>query len=418
MGERSRGIVSLIFAIALCEGIGVFGGIFTRAGIESGWYASLAQPAAAPPSWVFGPVWFALYALMGIAAWLVLKARDRGALARIVALWLFALQLAAHALWPALFFGMQNLGLALLDIGILWLLVVATMAAFARVSRAATWLLAPYLAWVSFAAYLNLMFMLLNTAPLLTAPVVSAPAPEAEQESAHLAPVASSPAAPHESSPSASTLPPPSAQSAPQDAPPLKLRGIGVNFDDFVFTKESLQFKRIFMGFGFVIPAAMSSTGADKMNPQPTYILPLGTPVRSLVDGIVANTPTLWSGDTSIQVTADGKMGIWIYETEHVRNPRVKMGDHVTAGEIIAEVGNFGNIAPAGYGAVEIGILKGGQTPEHVCPYAYLDDSIKASVLAGLKDLFARWEVYTGDPTLYDENEPIPGCRTLEAIPG
>src|SRR3989344_5503730 len=99
----------------------------------------------------------------------------------------------------------------------------------------------------------------------------------------------------------------PSAQ-ANLDEPPLKLKGIGVNFEDFKFTKEGLQFGRLFMGFGFVIPASSSSSGNDKSNPQPTYVVPLGTPVRSIVDGIVAAIPTLWSGDVSIQVTADGKL--------------------------------------------------------------------------------------------------------------
>src|SRR3989338_6776651 len=57
------------------------------------------------------------------------------------------------------------------------------------------------------------------------------------------------------------------------DEPPLKLKGIGVNFEDFKFTKEKLQFDRLFMGFGFVIPGSSSSSGQDKSNPQPTYVV-------------------------------------------------------------------------------------------------------------------------------------------------
>src|SRR3989344_6281704 len=79
--------------------------------------------------------------------------------------------------------------------------------------------------------------------------------------------------------------------------PPLKLKSIGVNFEDIKFTKEKLQFNRLFMGFGFVIPGNETTSGKDKSNPQPTFILPLGTPVRSLVDGVVAAIPTLWSND-------------------------------------------------------------------------------------------------------------------------
>jgi len=212
------------------------------------------------------------------------------------------------------------------------------------------------------------------------------------------------------------------------DEPPLKLKSIGVDLDyydpktnkagDFVFTKDKLQFNRLFMDYGFFIPA--SSASPDKKNPQPTFILPLGTPVRSLVDGIVAAIPTLWSGDVSIQVTADGKMQRWVYETEHVLNPKVKVGDKVRAGQIIAEVSDFDKSAPAGFGVVEIGILHGGGEglPEHVCPFAYLDDSIKEETFQRLNALFKSWEDYIGDQNLYDENSPYPGCLALEPIEG
>ena len=187
-------------------------------------------------------------------------------------------------------------------------------------------------------------------------------------------------------------------------------------FEDFRFTKQKLQFNRLFMPFGFVIPA--NSTGVMKSNPQPTFILPLHTPVRSLVDGVVANMPSLWSKDISIQVTTNGKMQKWIYETEHVTNPKVKVGDKVTAGQIIAEVSNFDKGVPEGFGAVEIGILKGGNPPYHVCPFAYLDESIKDATLTKISEFFKSWENYIGDQNLYDESMPIPGCLTLNPIEG
>lgn len=202
------------------------------------------------------------------------------------------------------------------------------------------------------------------------------------------------------------------------EEPPLKLKSIGVNISDFKFTKEKLQFGRLFMEFGFVIPANTSSSGQDKTNPQPTFIVPLGTPVRSLVDGVVVDMPTLWSGDISIHVTADGKRDKWIYETEHVRNPKVKIGDKVKAGQIIAEVGSFSGGDPPGFGAVEIGILKGGNPPEHVCPFAYLDESVREEILTKIKDLLKSWEDFIGDANLYDESLEIPGCLTLDPIPG
>lgn len=203
------------------------------------------------------------------------------------------------------------------------------------------------------------------------------------------------------------------------DEPPLKLKSIGVNFEDFKFTKQKLEFGRLFMDYGFVIPGNTSSTGNDKSNPQPTYVVPLGTPVRSTVDGIVVAIPTLWSGDYSIQVTKGGQMEQWIYEMEHLVNPKVKIGDHVTAGQIVGEVSNFNSGAPAGFGAVEIGVLKGGQRPQHFCPFAYLDSSIKDEVFKKIKDHYKSWEEYRGDSTLYNEDSyEIPGCLTLNPIDG
>ena len=198
------------------------------------------------------------------------------------------------------------------------------------------------------------------------------------------------------------------------DEPPLKLKSIGVNFGDFKFTKQKLQFNRLFTPYGFYITAGNDNPA--KYNPQPTFVLPMGTPVRSLVDGVVANMPTLWSGDISIQVTTNGEMQKWVYETEHVRDPKVKVGDKVAAGQIIAEVSNFDKGAPEGYGTVEIGILKGGNPPEHVCPFAYLDESIKVETLRKIKDFFKSWEDYIGDTALYDESMPIPGCLTTDSI--
>lgn len=198
------------------------------------------------------------------------------------------------------------------------------------------------------------------------------------------------------------------------DEPPLKLKSIGVNFEDFKFTREKLQFNRLFIDYGFFIPA--SSASPDKKNPQPTFILPLGTKVRSLVDGIVVDIPTLWSGDYSVMVGNGDDRSQWRYETEHVINVLVKVGDKVSAGQVIAEVSGFDKGAPAGFGAVEIGILKGGNPPQHVCPFAYLDESIKTETLKKISAFFKAWEEYVGDSTLYPEMSLVPGCLTLDPI--
>ena len=124
------------------------------------WYAALVKPAWNPPGWVFGPVWTTLYLLMGTAAWLVWRRGGWGAQRRPLS-W-FAAQLALNALWTPLFFGFHRIDLALLEIVVLWAAIVATIVAFARTSRAAAWLLAPYLAWVSFATFLTFTLWRLN----------------------------------------------------------------------------------------------------------------------------------------------------------------------------------------------------------------------------------------------------------------
>lgn len=123
-------------------------------------YSQLVQPAWAPPPGVFGPVWTTLFALMGIAAWLVW--RGGGLRANHVPLGLFLLQLAINALWSWLFFAWQLGAWALVDVVALWGLILATLVAFWRVRPLAAVLLIPYLLWVSFAAALNFSLWQLN----------------------------------------------------------------------------------------------------------------------------------------------------------------------------------------------------------------------------------------------------------------
>jgi len=147
-----REAVGLGVAVAACLAVGGIGTVFTAQAIPT-WYATLQKPSWNPPAWVFGPVWTALYLLMGVAAWLVWRAVGWPAARR--GLGLFAVQLALNAVWSPIFFGLRSPGWAFADIVALWATIVATMAAFWRLRPAAGALLVPYLLWVTFAAALN-----------------------------------------------------------------------------------------------------------------------------------------------------------------------------------------------------------------------------------------------------------------------
>jgi benzodiazapine receptor len=123
-------------------------------------YAELARPSWAPPGWVFGPVWSALYVLMAASVWLVW--RSCGFAGARTPLVLFIVQLAANALWSWLFFAWREGGLAFAEVIVLWCLIVATIASFQRISVLAAVLLYPYLAWCTFASALTFTVWRLN----------------------------------------------------------------------------------------------------------------------------------------------------------------------------------------------------------------------------------------------------------------
>jgi tryptophan-rich sensory protein len=153
--------LSLAIAILAVEIVGASGGLFTARGLGA-WYESLQQPQLAPPSWVFGPVWTILFALIGVALWLVWRKYDEAPTPTRVALGVFTVHFLFNLTWSAVFFGARNIGLALVVITVLWILIVKTMWAFYRVDYRAGVLLVPYLLWVTFAVYLNYQFVVLN----------------------------------------------------------------------------------------------------------------------------------------------------------------------------------------------------------------------------------------------------------------
>ncbi|MGA2911013.1 MAG: TspO/MBR family protein [Candidatus Levyibacteriota bacterium] len=152
-------IIKLLFLIIVCEGVGFLGTIFTFPSIST-WYVTLNKPAFNPPNWIFGPVWTALYFLMGVALFLVLQKKLKKQ--RNSLLILFAVQLFLNFFWSVIFFGFHLPLAALLEIALLWISITLLVIDFWKFSKSAAILLIPYLCWVSFAAILNLFVVLLN----------------------------------------------------------------------------------------------------------------------------------------------------------------------------------------------------------------------------------------------------------------
>ncbi|NQV12459.1 tryptophan-rich sensory protein [Candidatus Uhrbacteria bacterium] len=157
---KTKKLFKLALAVIVTELAGILGALFTTSAIPT-WYANIVKPALNPPSWVFGPAWTLLYLLMGISAFLIWQKGTKRKEVR-VALSVFAVQLGLNAIWSPIFFGAQNPGLALIDIVLMWFAILYTMILFNKISKPAMSLLIPYIAWVSFATYLNLAIWILN----------------------------------------------------------------------------------------------------------------------------------------------------------------------------------------------------------------------------------------------------------------
>jgi len=151
--------IAAIVSILIAQSAGIIGSVFTAKSIPT-WYATLAKPSWNPPSWLFGPVWVTLYTLMGFAAYLIWQSRSMPNAK--IALVFYGVQLALNALWSILFFGLKNPALAFAEILILLALILATTFLFWRINMWAGILLLPYIAWVSFAAFLNFNIWKLN----------------------------------------------------------------------------------------------------------------------------------------------------------------------------------------------------------------------------------------------------------------
>ena len=160
MTIKYKTILPVVIAILIPELVGWISTLFTVQAIPT-WYAHLQKPTFAPPNWVFAPIWTTLYALMGIASYLVIKHGFKKKKVS-VALWYYAFQLGLNFLWTFVFFGLHSTVGGIIMIGLLWASIALTMLQFQKISRASAYLMYPYLLWVSIAALLNFSIVLLN----------------------------------------------------------------------------------------------------------------------------------------------------------------------------------------------------------------------------------------------------------------
>jgi len=156
-----RKIAKLIALVILCIFIGSIGSIFTIPSIST-WYDSTNKPSFTPPNWLFGPVWIALFTLMGISLYLVL---EKGWKKKKVknAVTIFGTQFFFNVLWSILFFGLRQPFYALIEILALWVTIALTIITFYKIDKRAGWILLPYIIWVSIATLLNFYVWILNS---------------------------------------------------------------------------------------------------------------------------------------------------------------------------------------------------------------------------------------------------------------
>jgi len=146
--------IKLLLSFLFVALTGYVGSVVTFPSIQS-WFTLLEKPSFAPPNWLFGPAWTTLYILIAIAFYIVWNKEGVEKSLKTKAYWIFGIQLVLNALWSIIFFGMQNPGWAFVEIVVLWLVILAMIFSFSKISKSSAWLLLPYILWVTFASVLN-----------------------------------------------------------------------------------------------------------------------------------------------------------------------------------------------------------------------------------------------------------------------
>jgi translocator protein len=154
-----KNAIRLTLCILIPLIIGGVSGYFTSASIAT-WYLTLNKPFFNPPNYLFGPVWTTLYILMGISFYIILKKAKSEDIAKLFTI--FVVQLTLNFLWSFIFFKYQNLGLALVEIVLMWASILSMILVFYKTDRLAGLMNIPYLLWVSFATLLNASIYYLN----------------------------------------------------------------------------------------------------------------------------------------------------------------------------------------------------------------------------------------------------------------
>lgn len=157
---KSIKIKTFITSLIICFLPGIIGSLATASSVNT-WYLTINRPSFTPPGWLFGPVWTLLYLMMGISLY-KLRTTNGEPVAKLLANIFFYLQLFLNLLWSIFFFGLKNPLLAFIEIGLLVITVIFTIIASYRISKPAGLLLLPYLAWISFATFLNYSVYRLN----------------------------------------------------------------------------------------------------------------------------------------------------------------------------------------------------------------------------------------------------------------
>lgn len=152
--------LKLFISIFICLIIGGVSGYFTVNEIPT-WYATLNKPSFNPPNWIFSPVWTTLYILMGISFWLIWKSNGKEGIKNRAMLY-FAIQIILNFFWSIIFFSFHQPGIAFIEIVLMWLFILFSIISFYPISKIASYLLVPYICWVSFASVLNFFIWRLN----------------------------------------------------------------------------------------------------------------------------------------------------------------------------------------------------------------------------------------------------------------